>query len=284
MPDIGNADTRIFKRHFGSGPERAVLLHCALAHSKVWTPLADALSDRLDMIAPDMPGHGRSPAPEPGTDMHDRVTEIARDCLGDGGHVIGHSFGGTVALRFAIENPGRVKSLTLIEPVLFAAAGESEPDVLQAYVEASDLFGKALAEEDWTAAAKDFLSIWGDGRAWDTLSAREQAAYADLMPFVRDTEPALLHDEKRLLRMGALEAISCPTLLVRGASSEPVIGAVHKTLARRIPGAVDLVVEGAGHMVPLTHPMPVAHHIRILLDQAAAVTPCKTGIGAPSTA
>ena len=270
MPEDRFADAQVFTRSFGTGPDRAVLLHCALAHSKVWTPLAEALSDRLSMIAPDMPGHGRSTAPEPDTDMHDRVSEIARDCLGDGGHLIGHSFGATVALRLALEVPDRVRSVTLIEPVLFAAAGESEPDVLSAYVDAAEAFGTALADGDWATAAKDFLSIWGDGRPWDAFSERERETYAALMPFIHETEPALLRDAKRLLRPGGLEAISCPTLLIRGAQTEPVIGAIHKTLARRIPGAADVIIEGAGHMVPITHPTPVAHHIRALLDQAAA--------------
>jgi pimeloyl-ACP methyl ester carboxylesterase len=269
MPDARFADERVFVRNFGKGTDRAIMLHCALAHSKVWTPLAEALSDRLAMIAPDMPGHGRSAAPDPETDMHDRVTEIARDCLEDGGHLIGHSFGATVALRLTLEVPERVRSLTLIEPVLFAAAGQSEPDVLRDYVETSEGFGQALAEKNWIAAAKDFMRIWGDGRPWERLSDREQETHAALMPFIQKSEPALLHDEKTLLHAGGLEAISCPTLLVRGAGTEPVIAAVHKTLARRIPRAADVMIDGAGHMVPITHPTQVAHHIRALLDQAA---------------
>ncbi|MFA8384979.1 MAG: alpha/beta fold hydrolase [Pelagibaca sp.] len=248
----------VYIRSFGTGPEPALLLHCALAHSKIWTPLASRLTDRLSMIAPDMPGHGRSAPCDGRSDLHDQVTAIARDCLGDGGHVIGHSFGATVALRLAMEVPDRVHSLTLIEPVLFAAARESDEAVFQSYLDASRGFGAALEHEDWVTAAADFIAIWGDGRPWTTLSEKERAQFVAQMPFIRETEPCLVEDANGLLADGRPEAIRCPTQLIRGAQSEPVIAAIHATLGRRIPGAVDTVIAGAGHMVPITHPDAVA--------------------------
>jgi pimeloyl-ACP methyl ester carboxylesterase len=249
-------------RDFGTGPERGLMLHCALAHSKAWTRLAAELGDLLTMIAPDMPGHGKSGAWDHRGDLHDQVTAIALDCLGDGGHVIGHSFGATIALRLAIEAPDLVHSLTLIEPVLFAAAGESDASVLQEYIDTSQGFGAALAREDWALAAADFIQIWGDGRPWSDLTDREQALFSSQMHFIRETEPCLLQDTAGLLRPGRMEGIICPTLLIRGQNTEPVIAAIHATLARRIPDTVETVIEGAGHMVPISHPVPVAALIR----------------------
>lgn len=258
MPDGSRAGFPVHWREFGRGPAHAVLLHCALASGKAWTGLAAALSHRFSMIAPDMPGHGRSGAWDHRCDLHDQVTAIARDCLGDGGHVIGHSFGATVALRLAIEAPDLVRSVTLIEPVLFAAAGESDAAVLANYLETSSGLGAAMAQQDWEAAAADFVATWGDGRPWDSLLERERRLFASQMPFIRETEAILLKDTAGLLRPGRPEGITAPTLLIRGQHTEPVIGAVHVTLARRIPGAIDRVVDGAGHMVPITHPAAVA--------------------------
>ena len=82
------------------------------------------------------------------------------------------------------------------------------------------------------------------------------------MPFIAETEPSLLEDAAGLLKPGRLEDIRCPTLLIRGQLSEPVVAAIHATLTRRIPGAVDTEIAGAGHMVPITHPQPVAIAIR----------------------
>lgn len=248
----------VFVRSFGAGQEPALLLHCALAHSKAWTPLASRLSDSLTMIAPDMPGHGRSAPWDKRSDLHDQVSAIAKDCLGDEGHVIGHSFGATVALRLAMECPEKVRSLTLIEPVLFAAAQESDEAVFLAYLDKSKNFGEALAQQDWAKASAEFIGIWGDGRPWSSLNEKEQTQFCSQMPFIEETEPCLVEDANGLLTPGRLEGITCKTQMIRGSESEPVIAAIHATLARRIPGAVDAVVEGAGHMVPITHPDTVA--------------------------
>ena len=255
----------VYTRGFGHGPQKALLLHCALAHSKVWTPLAMRLSEELTMIAPDMPGHGRSAAWDQRSDLHDQVTAIALDCLADGGHVIGHSFGATVALRLAIEAPDKVQSLTLIEPVLFAAARESDVYVFQTYLDASQEFGAALEQGDWAKGAADFISIWGDGRTWDELGEKERTLLSSQMPFIRETEPCLVADANGLLSEGRPEAIQCPTQLIRGAESEPVIAAIHATLAKKIPNAFDAVVAGAGHMVPITHPEQVAALVKPLI-------------------
>lgn len=265
MPDGLQTGGPVYCREFGNGAERAVMLHCALAHSKVWSPLADTLSAQLTMIAPDMPGHGRSGPWDRLSDIHDQVTAIARGCLGAGGHVIGHSFGATVALRLALENPDKVHSLTLIEPVLFAAARESDPIVLQAYLDRSKGFASALTQGAWAQAAQAFIAVWGDGRRWDHLGDREKALFASQMPFIQATEALLLHDTKGLLAAGRLEQITCPTRVLEGQNTDAVIPAIHTTLVRRIPGAMRAVMPGAGHMAPITHPAQVSSHISAML-------------------
>jgi lipase len=265
MPHDVKGGFPVFTRSFGHGPEPAVLLHCALAHSKIWTPLATLLSDRLSMTAPDMPSHGRSAPWDHRGDLHDQVTTVARDCLGDGGHVIGHSFGATVALRVAIEEPDKVRSLTLIEPVFFAAARDSDEAVFQDYLDSAQAFGAALEQEDWATAAADFFRVWGDGRPWEALSEKEQMQSSAQMPFILETQPCLIDDAHGLLEPGRMEGITCPTRLIRGANSVPVIAAIHKTLSQRIPGAVDTAVADAGHMVPITHPDRVARLIGDLI-------------------
>jgi len=268
MPSGVKGGHSVFWREFGKGPGHAVLLHCALAHSKIWSRLAGGLSDTATMIAPDMPGHGRSDAWDGRSDIFDQVTAIGTDCLADGGHLIGHSFGAVVALRVASMVPDKVKSLTLIEPVFFAAARHSAPAVLESYLKQDAAFSTALCQEDWFGGAQAFTHIWGDGRSWDTLSKQDRQTFARLMPFIRDTEPALMQDTAGLLAQGVLESITCPTCLIRGDVTNPVIEAIHSTLSNRIPQAKDHVIAGAGHMVPVSHPDAVAALIRPLLAAA----------------
>ena len=72
------------------------------------------------------------------------------------------------------------------------------------------------------------------------------------------TESAVTEDSGGLLLPWRLEALGLPVLLVEGALSPPVIGAVHDELARRLPQVGRVVVPGAGHMLPITHPFAVA--------------------------
>ncbi len=67
------------------------------------------------LIVPDRPGHGRSPAPGRPDDAEADGAWVA-DLLGDGAHLVGHSFGGCVALAAAARRLEAVRSLTLIEP------------------------------------------------------------------------------------------------------------------------------------------------------------------------
>ena len=80
-----------------------------MAHSGAWDGVAHALSDRLHLVAPDLVGHGRGPAWDRAQDFHDQTTEAACGHLPKAPcHLIGHSFGATVALRLALEHPDRV--------------------------------------------------------------------------------------------------------------------------------------------------------------------------------
>jgi len=73
------------------------------------------------LIVPDRPGHGKSLDPNRPDDAEADGMWVA-DLLGDGAHLLGHSFGGCVALSGAARRPEAVKSLTLIEPAMFQLA------------------------------------------------------------------------------------------------------------------------------------------------------------------
>ncbi len=91
------------------------------------------LADRgWQLVLPDRPGHARTPSRGP-EDM-DVDAIWAADLLGESSHLVGHSYGGLVALAAAGLRPAAVRSLTLIEAPVFAAA-EDDPDVQAAQVE-----------------------------------------------------------------------------------------------------------------------------------------------------
>ncbi|MBF9046203.1 alpha/beta fold hydrolase [Rhodobacterales bacterium LSUCC0031] len=250
-----------FARTWGQGGEAALLLHCSLAHSGAWDGVARALSDRLRLTAPDLVGHGRGPARDPARDYHEHCTDVALAHLPDGPcHLIGHSFGATVALRLALDHPGNVASLTLIEPVLFAAA-RANPGWQSNQAVMSKL-DPILAAGDLDAATALFLSAWGGDVPFASMSQAQRAYMAARIWVVQASAPALEDDLAALLPR--LSGLTCPTLLIEGERSPPVITEIQASLAAAIPNAQRSVIAGAGHMAPMTHPTDVAAEITTL--------------------
>ena len=142
MPDGLKAGSPTYWTRFGQGPKPALAIHCSLAHSGSWGALARHLSGALTLTAFDMPGHGRSGEWDGHGEIQKRTAEIAADLLDGPAHVIGHSFGATVALRLAVLRPELVRSLVLIEPVFFAVALADHPEMREGF--AAQMAGSVL--------------------------------------------------------------------------------------------------------------------------------------------
>ena len=257
-------------RVWDRGAPRAVLaLHCSLAHGGAWAGLAERLSG-VTITALDQPGHGRSADWNRQDEIHGLTTRTAADLaerLGKGGPIdlFGHSFGATVCLRLALQRPDLVRSLMLVEPVIFAAArGTAAYDTFRA---GHEEIARRLVD-DRAAGAAMFHAAWGTGEALADLPERSRRYILDRIHHIPAQNPVLLDDAARLLRPGGLESVNVPVLLIEGADSPDVIDAVHAALAARLPQATRLVVPGAGHMVPITHPELIARTVQAHLDAA----------------
>lgn len=257
-------------RHWPGDPDRpALALHCMLGSGATWDGVAAALAGTetgaraVDLRGFDMPGHGRSGdwTPGPGDpDYHTAVTRLAAAMIDRPVDLIGHSFGATVALRIAVAAPEAVRSLTLIEPVLFAARPDPVQEALDRHLAAR------LAEGQETEAARAFIDVWG-ARPFAELSPAAQAQMARRIRLVAGSHDALAHDTGRILRPGGLEAIDAPVLLIRGTDSPSAIEGVIDALAERLADVGRATIPGAGHMAPLTHPEAVAGLIGVNLER-----------------
>ncbi len=243
-------------RHWDHGPRQALALHCSLAHAGAWSGVAAALPG-VCLTAPDLPGHGRSADWDPATDLHATATRVAgalAERIGAPLDLIGHSFGATVALRLALERPDLIRTLTLVEPVLFVIARGTP--AFDAFVgDYTDVERRMAGDREGAAAL--FHRGWGSG-AFDRLPEPQRRYMIERLPLVGAQNDVLLHDVPGLTAPGRLEGFRPPVLLVEGAESPPVVAAIHDALAARLPDARRLVVPGAGHMVPITHPRIVA--------------------------
>lgn len=254
----------IHKRHWPGDPDRpALALHCMLASASYWGAIAERLDGRVDLQGFDMPGHGRSGDWQPQPDdpeYHTAVTRIAASFISRPLDLIGHSMGATIALRIAVAAPEAVRSLTLIEPVLFAAC----PDPTQRARD--EQMAQMMAEDRDADATRAFMSQWG-AQGYDDLPPRMQDQMRARIGLVTANGPYLSDDRANTLRDGGLEAIEAPVLLISGQNSPQVIHGIADALAARLPDVGRATVPGAGHMLPMTHADEVAGLIALNLDR-----------------
>jgi lipase len=259
-------------RVWGEANARAVLaLHCSLAHAGAWSGVARRLPD-VQVTSFDQPSHGRAAGWDGVSDLHDLTTRIAlgfaeRMAVDGPIDLLGHSFGATVALRIAMERPDLVRSLVLVEPVIFAAARAAGAPEFAPFAQSHLGLAPLVAEGRTAEAAAAFHAVWGGDVGFSEMPEMQQRYMSDRIHLIVAQNPILLEDSAGLLGSMRLESIGVPVLLIEGGASPPIIGAVQAELARRLAAAERLVVPGAGHMVPITHPDMVAGAICEFLAQ-----------------
>jgi branched-chain amino acid transport system permease protein len=248
MPDLTTAQLRLYYQQVGAGPQPVVLVHGGFASSRWWQPLLALLpGDQLTCYALDLPGCGRSDRPDnPASYGVERLAGVLADYL-DGlrlwdVHLVGHSLGAAVALSYAVANPERLRSLTLVSAP--SPQGTPTPPEGYALLEQmrSDraLLVQALASIMPAHAPDPFFQQLVDD-AQDQAPAAFSAA-------------ALALEQWRVDRAD-LQRLRLPVLLVWGDRDQIVERTVQTGLLLSIPGANNLeVLRGCGHTPPLERP------------------------------
>jgi pimeloyl-ACP methyl ester carboxylesterase len=218
-----------------------VCIHSGGFTSRQWKRLGERLAPHFRVIAPDLLGYAeRWPDGEP-FDYRQDVERIAA-MLDEPMHVVGHSYGGLVALQVALARPDRVRSLAVYEPVAFGvldAAARADIEQLPAY--------RLDAPDVWLEA---FVDWWNGAGAWRALAESTQQAMRVVGWKVSEEVRSLVADRTDLARYATIAA---PTLLLGGERTRPVERSVLEALARALPHATLEVFPGMGHMGPITH-------------------------------
>jgi lipase len=247
--------TALHAQRFGSGPEPALALHCSLAHGGEWAGAMAFLEDDLTLTAPDLPGHGKSPDWDGTGDFIGRcaqaVLAMPEMKTGEPLHLIAHSGGAVIALQVAQARPEVLRTLTLIEPTLFAAAHGTP--AFQATLDLFAPFEAAFDAGDLETASADFMAVWGN-TDWADMEPRMRTRIRERIHLIRASHPALYGDSGGILADRRLEMLDCPVVLIAGMTSPVICRAILRALAARLPNAESVLVPDAGHMLPVTHP------------------------------
>ena len=245
----------------GAG-EPVVLLHSHGLSGGQWRKLAGELVARgRRVLAVDLAGQGRSPPwPEPTPFSFEidveRVGEVVR-ALPAAAHVVGHSYGGLIALHVARTMPDHVATLSVFDPVAFGALDADADADARRVLDALDLsWGPAPEHRDcWL---RTFVDFWGGAGAWTSLRDDARADFRRVAWVVREGVRTLVADATPL---AAWRRIAVPTLLLTGERSPLPARRVVARLAEAMPRARHVVVPGVGHLGPVTHARDVNPHI-----------------------
>src|SRR5690242_2523152 len=235
-------------RPFDPALPAVVMLHGAGFDHSTW-----ALHSRwfahhgFSVLAPDLPGHGRSGGKPLATiaDMADWTAALLDAAKAPKARLVGHSMGSLIALETAARHPAKVAGLSLIGTAATMTVG---PDLLKA-AEAND------------PAAIDMVSIWGLGFSAELGGSLAPGLWmhSGAQRVLQNCAPGVLYSDLNACNSysGALAAaasVTVPTTVILGERDMMTPAKAGKTLAAAIPNARAVVLPGGGHMLMTEQP------------------------------
>jgi pimeloyl-ACP methyl ester carboxylesterase len=256
-------------REAGSGPG-VVCVHANASSSSQWRGLMDMLAPRHHVLAPDTHGAGKGPAwpKDRAVRLVDEVNLLepifAR--AGQPFSLVGHSYGGAVALLATLRHRSSVRALAVYEPTLFSLveAHSPAPNDVDGIRNVVVNAGAAVEAGDTDTAARYFIDFWmGDG-SWARTPESRKPSITAAVANVRGWGEALIHEPTPLEAFAELDV---PVLCMVGGRSPASARAVARLLTQVLPRVELVEFEELGHMGPVTHPALVNDAIGRFLER-----------------
>src|SRR4051812_36718544 len=260
----------------GSGDELLVLLHGITSTAEAWREVLPRLAERYTVIAPDMIGHGRSAKPRGDYSLGAYAAGV-RDLLAvlgyERGSVVGHSFGGGIAMQFSYLFPEYVERMALISS---GGLGREVHSLLRAATLPGSEWVLPMMAREWSVKAGDAVrSVAAKvGIEAGPDIAEFARGYASLTE--EGASEAFIHTMRSVIdpdgqRVSALDRLyladQMPTLIVWG-DSDPVIPVEHGRNAHRIVSHSRYVeLEGSGHWPMLDAPDRLIHELQTFIEE-----------------
>ena len=187
-------------------------------------------------------------------DYADQVHAVA-DYVGDRLCLVGFSWGGATALRVATAAPELVDSVTVIEPEAYALLRTEDAEAYAQICGLRNSWRAHVREGRWYDAFEEFVDFYNGPGSFARWPADRRDAFLAVQPSRGDLWDVLFDDE--LLGPDALARATVPVHVIEGSRTSAVDRAICAVLRRRLPHARHTLIEGAGHMMPLTHPEPL---------------------------
>lgn len=239
----------------GSGSP-IVMVHGSFATTSTWKPMVKLLAEQHQCILIKLPGHGGSPDPRDFDHPHidTELAEIEAAVAAHTSepiHLVGHSFGGVVALAQALKGNLKIRQLTLFEPVAaWLLPLMNDQDMHQRVLDFVDDYKAAVERQEPRVAGK-VIDFWG-----------EPGSFAQLPEHIQDGLGALVPHNLRHWQLCTsmpwqpehVRQLNMPVTLVYGSQSDPATHAIARHVADLAPDSRLIEIPGASHMLVTSHP------------------------------
>lgn len=245
-----------------------LLIHSGGFTSRQWRKLAEMLAPAYRVLAPDLLGYGETGPWPDGKPFHFRqdldFLESLLDQESAPAHLVGHSYGGFLALQLALRRPDLVRSIAVYEPVAFGILDEIE--------DADARSALSLVRPNWQPDAtgtdeawlRAFVEWWNGPGAWDRLNEETRAAFRTVGWKMFQEVLTLAADQTN---RATYATITVPTLILGGADSPLAERRVVEKLGAALPRGTARFFEGVGHMGPISHAALINAAIAEHLDE-----------------
>jgi pimeloyl-ACP methyl ester carboxylesterase len=267
VPIVNRASLQVEYSDVGSGPT-VVMLHSSVSGNRQWKRLIEELSPRYRCIAPNLLGYGMTSAwsADRAQTIDDAVQVLlaVSDQIPGTIRLVGHSWGGYVALAGANLLQDRVSHMVLYEPMLGGLLqGHNEREALSQAMQIYDCVRRFGDAGEWDSLAQVFTDYFNGDGVWDACPPERRRIIAAQLPPNRHEWDAGMQSTTS----ASFSRVTARTLILRGTTTRLLTSRIAQLLCGSFPAWQLSDVQGAGHMGPLTHPQTVNTRIAEFLDR-----------------
>ena len=230
-----------------------LLIHAGVADRRMWDQQFEEFSKSHLVIRCDLRGFGQTGNRPAEFAHYEDLADLLSYLQVESAYVIGASFGGSVAIDFALAHPQRVTALVLAAPALGGYRFES-PQILN-FFEAEE---QALEANDLASATELNLKMWVDGfdRQPEHVNPEIRERVREMQFNIFSQSQGEAGREKKLSppAMDRLDGIACPTQVMVGEHDAAEFRSLADLIAHRVQNASHLVVPGAAHLPSMEKP------------------------------
>jgi len=249
LPVPGGGTVKIVEQ--GAGPP-VVFLHSGVGSAGEWREVFSWWPDGHRLIAVDAYRGGTGPG-LPGhrtlDDFAGQVHAVVKH-VGEPVHLIGFSWGGATALHVAATAPAVLASLAVVEPEAYSLLKAEDGPASAVICGLRDQWREHVRAGSWYEAFEEFVDFYNGPGSFARWPAARRDAFLDDQRARGDLWDVLFDAP---ITAGVLASVTMPVHLVEGSATSVVDHAICEVILGNLRCAEHTVIEGAGHMMPLTH-------------------------------